>query len=133
VLAPGVAEVDVNPADGVLGGKQIANPLDVGAHDPHVVDGAVDGGVGRLDFPLGQNQHLVGDVDAQIVVFGVGGGQLGDKAALAAAQLQHQGQFRVGELVVPLALQVEGVMDVEVGGEQLGPRVGLETHAHRVI
>ena len=51
----------------------------------------------------------------------MGGGQLGEEAPLAAAQLQHKGLLRPGELGVPLPLQVEGVVDVEVGGEQLGP------------
>ena len=35
---------------------------------------------------LCEDEHLVGDVDAQIVVLGVGRGQLGDEAALAAAK-----------------------------------------------
>src|SRR5699024_463590 len=96
VFAPGVAEIDVDAADGVGGGHDAADPLDVGAHDPHVVDGAAGGGVGGLDLPLGQDQHLVGDVDAQVVVFRVGGGQLGEEAPLAAAQLQHKGLLRPG-------------------------------------
>ena len=131
VFAPGVAEIDVDAADCVVGGHDAADALDVGAHDPHIVDGAAGRGVGGLDLPLGQDQHLVGDVDAEVIVFGVGGGQLGDKTALAAAQFQHEGLLWPGELCVPLPLQVEGVVDVEVGGEQLGPRVGLETHTHR--
>src|SRR5699024_12422628 len=52
---------------------------------------------------------------------------------MAAAHLQRKGLLRTWELVLPLPLQVEVVLDVEVCGEQLGPRVSLETHAHRSI
>ena len=87
VLAPRVAEVDVDAADLVLRRDHALDALNVGAHDLDVVDGAVCGLIGGLDLALGQDEHLVGDVDAQIVVLRVGAGQLGDEAALAAAQL----------------------------------------------
>ena len=133
VLAPWVAEVDVDAADGVLRGDDALDAFDVGAHDLHVVDGAVCGGVGRFDLPLGEDEHLVGDVDAQIVVLRVGGGQLGEEAALAAAQLQHEGLLRAGILAVPFAAPDKGVVDVKIGGHQFVVGIGLETHSHKIV
>ena len=130
VLAPRVAEVDVDAADGILGGEHALDALDVGAHDLHVVDGAACLGVSGLDLTLGKDQHLIGDVDAQIVVLRVGAGQLGEEAALAAAQLQHKGLLRAGILCVPLAAPDQGLVDVEIGGHQLIVGVGFETHSH---
>ena len=130
VLAPRVAEVDIDAADGILGGEHALDALDVSAHDLHVVDGAACLGVSGLDLALGKDQHLVGDVDAQIVVLRVGAGQLGDEAALAAAQLQHKGLLRAGILCVPLAAPDQGLVDVEIGGHQLIVGVGFETHSH---
>ena len=130
VLAPRVAEVDVDAADRILGGEHALDALDVGAHDLHVVDGAACLGVSGLDLTLGKDQHLIGDVDAQIVVLRVGAGQLGEEAALAAAQLQHKGLLRAGILCVPLAAPDQGLVDVEIGGHQLIVGVGFETHSH---
>ena len=130
VLAPRVAEVDVDAADGVLREDDVVDPLDVGAHDLHVVNGAVSRLIGGLHFPLGQDQHLVGDVDAQVIVLRVGAGQLGEETALAAAQLQHERLLRAGILGVPFSAQHKGVVDVEVAGQQLSAGIGLETHSH---
>ena len=104
--------------------------LDVGAHDLHVVDGAARLLIGGLDLPLGQDQHLVGDVDAQVVVFRVGAGQPGEKAALATAQLQHKGLLRPGVLGMPFSAPDQRLVDVEIGGHQLVVGIGFETHSH---
>ena len=71
VLAPRIAEVDVDAADRILGGNDPFDALDVGAHDLHVVDGAACSLIGGFDLALCEDEHLVGDVDAQIVVFRV--------------------------------------------------------------
>ena len=101
VLAPRVAEVDIDAADGILGGEHALDALDVGAHDLHVVDGAACGGVGRFDLPLGEDEHLIGDVDAQIVVLRVGAGQLGDEAALAAENKESRRVAQANHNVLP--------------------------------
>ena len=63
----------------------------------------------------------------------MGAGQLGDEAALAAAQLQHKGLLRAGILGVPLAAPDQGFVDVEIGGHQLIVGVGFETHSHSLL
>ena len=130
VLAPWVAEVDVDAADRILRRDDVADALDVGAHDLHVVDGAARFLIGGLNLPLSEDQHLIGDVDAEVVVLRVGRSQLGEEAALAAAQFQHERLFRAGILGVPLAAPDKGVVDVEVAGQQLSAGIGLETHSH---
>ena len=106
------------------------DPLDVRAHDLHVVDGAARFVVSGLDLPLGEDQHLIGDVNAEVVVLGVGAGQLGDKAALAAAQLKDKGLFGPGVLGTPLAAPDKGIVDMKIAGHQLSAGIGLETHSH---
>ena len=133
VLAPRVAEVDVDAADGVFRGDDALDALDVSAHDLDIVDGAACLGVSGFDLPLCEDEHLVGDVDAQIVILGVGRGQLGDEAALAAAQLQHERLLRAGILAVPLAAPDKGLVDVEISGHQFVVGVGLETHSHKIV
>ena len=133
VLAPRVAEVDVDAADGVLRGDDALDALDVGAHDLDIVDGAACLGVSGFDLALCEDEYLVGDVDAQIVILGVGRGQLGDEAALAAAQLQHERLLRAGILAVPLAAPDKGLVDVEISGHQFVVGVGLETHSHKIV
>ena len=133
VLAPRVAEVDVDAADGVLRGDDALDALDVGAHDLDIVDGAACLGVSGFDFALCEDEYLVSDVDAQIVILGVGRGQPGDEAALAAAQLQHERLLRAGILAVPLAAPDKGLVDVEISGHQFVVGVGLETHSHKIV
>ena len=133
VLTPRVAEVDVDAADGVLRGDDAFDALDVGAHDLDIVDGAACLGVSGFDLALCEDEYLVGDVDAQIVILGVGRGQLGDEAALAAAQLQHERLLRAGILAVPLAAPDKGLVDVEISGHQFVVGVGLETHSHKIV
>ena len=132
ILAPRVAEVDVDAVHGILRREDALDALDVGAHDLDVVDGAARRLIGGLDLPLGQNEDFVGDVDAEVVVLRVGAGQLGDKAALAAAQFQHKGLLRAGILCVPPAAPDQGLVDVEIGGHQLIVGVGFEAHSHNM-
>ena len=133
VLAPRIAEVDVDAADRILGGNDPLDALDVGAHDLHVVDGAACSLIGGFDLALGEDEHLIGDIDAQIVVFRVGAGQLGDEAALAAAQFQHKGLLRAGILGVPLAAPDQRLVHMEVGCHQLVVGIGFETHSHSLL
>ena len=133
VLAPRVAEVDVDAADGVLRGDDALDALDVGAHDLDIVNGAACLGVSGFDLALCEDEYLVSDVDAQIVILGVGRGQLGDEAAFAAAQLQHERLLRAGILAVPLAAPDKGLVDVEISGHQFVVGVGLETHSHKIV
>ena len=94
--------------------------------------GQLPGGVGGLHLALGQDQHLVGDVDAQIVDVGVGRGNLGQKTALAAAQFQMPGLVGPGVELAPVAAVGQRLVNVEVAGQQLRPCVGFESHAHNV-
>ena len=64
ILAPRVAEIDVDARNTVLRREGIAEALNVKAGNFHVVGGNPARSVGGLDLALGQNQHLVGDVDA---------------------------------------------------------------------
>ena len=132
ILAPRVAEIDVDAVYGILRREDALDALDVGAHDLDVVDGAARLLIGGLDLALGQNEDFVGDVDAEVVVLRVGAGQLGDKAALAAAQFQHKGLLRAGILCVPPATPDQGLVDVEIGGHQLIVGVGFEAHSHNL-
>ena len=43
--------------------------LDVGAHDLHVVDGAACSLIGGFDLALGEDEHLIGDINAQTVSY----------------------------------------------------------------
>ena len=131
VFAPRVAEIDVDTRNFVLRRKAGGHPLNVQTGNEHVVRRKVFGGVGGLHLALGQNQHLVGDVDAQIVDVRMGRGQLGQKASLAAAQLQMPGLLRAGVQAVPLPRVGERLMHMEIAGQQLRPGVGLETHSHK--
>ena len=133
VLAPRVAEVDVDAADFILRGDNALDALDIGAHDLYVVDGTSRCLIGGFDLALGKDEHLVGDVDAQIVIFRVGAGQLGDEAALAAAQFQHKGLLRAGVLTVPPAAPDQRLMHMEVGCHQLVVGIGFETHSHSLL
>lgn len=132
VFAPGVAEVDVDPLHRILRRDHAPDALDVGAHDLYIVHRTAGSGVGSLDLALGQDQHLVGDVDAQVVVLRVGAGQLGDKAALAAAQLQDKGLLGPGVQLVQPRPWGQRLVDVEITGHQLGAGIGFETHSHGI-
>ena len=133
VLAPRVAEVDIDAADFILRGDDALDALDIGAHDLDVVDGAAGCLIGGFDLALGKNEHLIGDVDTQIVVFRVGAGQLRDEAALAAAQLQNKGLLRAGILAVPFAAPDEGLVHMEIRGHQFVVGIGFETHSHSLL
>ena len=133
VLAPRVAEVDIDAADFVLRGDDALDALDIGAHDLDVVDGAPRCLIGGFDLALGKDKHLIGDVDAQIVIFRVGAGKLRDEAALAAAQLQNKGLLRAGILAVPLAAPDEGFVHMEIRGHQFVVGIGFETHSHSLL
>ena len=133
VLAPRIAEVDVDAADFILRGDNALDALDIGAHDLYVVDGTSRCLIGGFDLALGKDEHLVGDVDAQIVIFRVGAGQLGDEAALAAAQFQNKGLLRAGILAVPFAAPDEGLVHMEIRGHQFVVGIGFETHSHSLL
>ena len=89
--------------------------------------------IGGFDLALGEDEHLIGDIHAQVVVFRVGAGQLGEEASLAAAQFQHKGLLRAGVLTVPLAAPDQRLMHMEVGGHQLVVGIGFETHSHSLL
>ena len=130
VFAPRVAEIDIDARYAVLRRKGAAHALDVQAGDLDVVGRQAGGGVGGLHLALGQDQHLVGDVDAQIVDVGVCRGDLGQKAALAAAQLQVPGLGGAGVQLPPVPGVGQRFVHVEIAGQQLRPRIGFKTHSH---
>ena len=130
VLAPRVAEIDVDARNTVVWCEGIAQALNVQAGDFHVVGGNTALCIGGLDLALGEDQHLVGDVDAEVIDIRVGRGDLGQKSALAAAQLQVPGLVGPGVQLVPVAAVGQRLVNVEIAGQQLRPGIGFKTHSH---
>ena len=130
VFAPRIAEVDVDAVHPVGRGEGIAQALDVDAGDLDVIRGHAALGIGGLDLALGQDQHLVGDVDAQVVDVRVPGGQLRQETALATAQLQVPGLVGAGVGLVPVAAVGQRLVHMEVAGQQFGAGIGFKTHSH---
>ena len=130
ILAPRVAEIDVDARNAVLRREGVAQPLNVQTGNLYIVGGQAALSVGGLDLALGEDQHLVGDVDAQIVDVGVGWCDLGEKATLAAAQLKVPRLVGPGVQLMPVAAVGQRLVNMEIAGQQLRPGIGFETHAH---
>ena len=82
VFAPRVAEVDVDALHGIRRAEHAGKPLDIQRGDLDIIRRQVGGGVSGFHLALGQNQDLIGNINAKIVDVRVQGGQLAQKAAL---------------------------------------------------
>lgn len=83
---PGVAEIDVQALDLLLGRKELSQPLNIISAQGHVVRLLFPVGLGNV--PPAHAQNVVADVDSQEIHIPVGVGGFGQKDALAAAQVQ---------------------------------------------
>ena len=123
VLAPRIAEIDVDARNAILRREGVAQPLNVQTGNLYIVGRQAALSVGGLDLALGEDQHLVGDVD-------VGRCDLGEKAALAAAQLKVPWLVGPGVQLMPVAAVGQRLVNMKIAGQQLRPGIGFETHAH---
>ena len=133
VFAPRVAEVDVDALHGIRRAEHAGKPLDIQRGDLDIIRRQLSGGVSGFHLALGQNQNLIRDINAKVVDIRVQGGQLAQKAALAAAKLQVQGLLRPGIQLMPVPGMGQRFVNMEIAGQQFRSGIGLKTHTHTTI
>ena len=127
-LGPGVAEVDIDTGDPILGGDGLMDQLNLLSTQLYV--GHWLSCKGGLQVAAGQGQHLAFNVHGDVVDLGILNRHLADKAPFAAAQFQVEGSLGIGKLFPPVAFILFRLGNIVRAGGQLRPGPGFSAHTH---